>query len=310
MEKRLSYIVVGVFVIVITLSLISFMFWLAKYGNKNVEHDYYNTYFKESVSGLNVESLVKLRGVEVGRVKEIAINKDNSEEVKVLLEIVKGTPIKKNSYTVLDSQGITGLKYIELKGGTKESQVLVTSKDNIVTINSKKSVMSNLFDSSESITTKVDAILNRVYLMLSDKNIENISNIADDLSKTTAYINQNTYQIDKLFVQIEAFLEHTKKFENELLPPISKIGVMSDKVGKTADTTTEFFTGMQKELNNGQFSIGTIVEQNLQILNETALSLRDLSLKLESTVDSIKDSPSDLLYKSNTKILGPGENHE
>ncbi len=310
MEKRLSYIVVGVFVIVITLSLISFMFWLAKYGNKNVEHDYYNTYFKESVSGLNVESLVKLRGVEVGRVKEIAINKDNSEEVKVLLEIVKGTPIKKNSYTVLDSQGITGLKYIELKGGTKESQLLVTAKDNIVTINSKKSVMSNLFDSSESITTKVDAILNRVYLMLSDKNIENISNIADDLSKTTAYINQNTYQIDKLFVQIEAFLEHTKKFENELLPPISKIGVMSDKVGKTADTTTEFFTGMQKELNNGQFSIGTIVEQNLQILNETALSLRDLSLKLESTVDSIKDSPSDLLYKSNTKILGPGENHE
>ena len=310
MEKRLSYIVVGVFVIVITLSLISFMFWLAKYGNKNVEHDYYNTYFKESVSGLNVESLVKLRGVEVGRVKEISINKDNSEEVKVLLEITKGTPIKKNSYTILDSQGITGLKYIELKGGTKESQVLVTSKDNIVTINSKKSVMSNLFDSSESITTKVDAILNRINLMLSDENIANISVIIDNLSQTTRYVNQNTHKVDRLFVQIDQFLEHTKKFENELLPPISKIGVMSDKVGKTADTTTKFFTGMQKELNNGQFSMGTIVEQNLQILNETALSLRDLSLKLESTVDSIKESPSDLLYKSNTKILGPGENHE
>ena len=93
MEKRLSYIVVGTFVIVITVSLLAFLFWLAKYGNKSIEHDYYNTYFKESVSGLNVESLVKLRGVEVGRVKKITINKGNSEEVEVLLEIIKDTPI-------------------------------------------------------------------------------------------------------------------------------------------------------------------------------------------------------------------------
>ena len=310
MEKRLSYIVVGVFVITITLSLFFFLFWLAKYGNENIKRDYYNTYFKESVSGLNVESLVKLRGVEVGRVKKISINKENSEEVEVLLEIIKGTPIKEDSYTVLDSQGITGLKYIELKGGQNKSKLLITSKDSISTIPSKKSVMSQLFDSSESITDKIDTILDRISVVLNEKNLQNIEKIVDNLATTTDYVDENTNKIDKLFLQIDEFLEHTKKFERDVLPPLMKIGVMSDKAGDAADRTGDFFTGMQKELDKGEFSLSSIVEQNLQILNETSLSIRSLSLKLEETVESLKESPSDLLYKSNEKILGPGESHE
>jgi hypothetical protein len=85
---------------------------------------------------------------------------------------------------------------------------------------------------------------------------------------------------------------------------------MSVKAGLAADKTTEFFVGMNKELKQGEFSVKTIIEENIQIFNETALSLRDLSIKLEEAVDSIKESPSDLLFKSDTDILGPGESHE
>ncbi len=331
MEKRLSYIIVGLFVMVITLSLFFFLFWLAKYGNKSIEHDYYNTYFTESVSGLNVESLVKLRGVEVGRVKKIAINKDNSEEVAVLLEIIKDTPIKLDSYTVLDSQGITGLKYIELKGGDNTSALLSTTKKDIATIPSKKSVMSNLFDSSESITAKIDSILDKVDGLLDVENRDNISKIVENISQITGYVDLNKYRLEKLLVNINKFLNQTMKFEEDILPTVLKVGDMSDKIGEmsdkagdmsdrvgnmsdkvgvTSDTTTEFFVDMQKELDAGEFSVSTIVEENMQTLNEAIRALRDLSIKLESTVDSLKESPSDILYKSNKKILGPGESHE
>ncbi len=310
MEKRLSYIVVGVFIITITVSLFVFLFWLAKYGNKTVEHDYYTTYFKESVSGLNVESLVKLRGVEVGRVKKITINKNNSEEVEILLEITKDTPIKQDTYTSLDSQGITGLKYIELKGGSRTSAILSTNEEKISTIPAKKSVMANLFDSSEAITDKIDDILNKVNGMLNAKNMNNIAKIIDDFSTTTSYIDENKHKVDVLLVQIDEFLEHTKKFEDEMLPPIQKVGVMSDKAGATSDTAKKFFDDMQKEIDKGSFDTANILEQNMQIINEAAVSLRDLSLKLEETIDSLKDSPSDILYKSNSKNLGPGESHD
>ncbi len=328
MEKRLSYTIVGTFVIGLFIALVAFMFWLGKYGNKSTEYDYYHTYFEESVSGLNIASLVKFRGVEVGRVNVISINKNNSEEVEVLLEINKGTPIKIDSYTSLDSQGITGLKYIELKGGSKNAKNLVTSKENIATIISKKSMLTSLFESGESITTKVDNILNKISIMLNDKNLENISNVIENLSSTTAYIDTQKQSIEKMFkdisdlkVSIEKnvniltdksgkFLDHTAEFEDELIVSFEKLGVMSDKAGAASDQTRVFFEKVEKEADAGQFSMANIVEENLQIMNETAQALKDLSIELDETIKELGESPSDILYKSRAKNLGPGEKNE
>ena len=325
MEKRLSYTVVGSFVILLSIALMAFMFWLGKYGNKATEYDYYKTYFTESVSGLNIASMVKLRGVEVGRVKQISINKQNSEEVEVLLEIDKGTPVKIDTYTSLDSQGITGLKYIELKGGSNEADSIKTSKESIARIVSRKSMLTSLFESGESITTKVDDILNRISIMLSHENLENISEVIDNLSSTTQYIDKQKESIDKMFKDISElkanieknlnylstksgkFLDNTSKFEDDLLISFKKLGEMSDKAAKASDETKEFFIKMSQEVDDGQFSMSNIVEENLQIMNETAHALRDLSLELDETVKELGDSPSDILYKSRGKNLGPGE---
>jgi len=335
MEKRLSYIVVGSFVIILTLSLFSFIYWLAKYGNEKVKHDYYYTYFTESVSGLSAESPVKYRGVEVGRVREISINKKNSEEVQIFLEIKRGTPIKKDTFAVLDTQGITGLKYVELKGGSKNSPLVLTKKDKIGVISSKKSILTTLFDNSEDITKKINGILNRVQTILNDKNIDNFNSIITNLSSTTKYVDDNKYRVAQMFTQIadlkkniqkdleiatqnitsfskdgKEFLEHTKSFEDALIPSFKELGEMSDHAGAASDSTKVFFDSMQEELKKGKFNFADIVEQNMQILNATAISLRNLSLKLDEMVGELKESPSDLLYKSTKKIPGPGEDYE
>jgi phospholipid/cholesterol/gamma-HCH transport system substrate-binding protein len=335
MEKRLSYILVGSFVIILTLSLFSFLYWLAKYGNETVAHDYYYTYFTESVSGLSVESPVKYRGVEVGRVQKISINKKNSEEVKVLLEIKKGTPIKKDTYAMLDTQGITGLKYIELRGGSKNSPLIVDKKGEIETIKSKKSIMASLFDSSEDITKKVGGVLQRVETVLSDKNIKNFGNIVTNLSSTTEFIEKNKQRLTQMFDEISTlnknvqkdlnviteninslskeskeFLIHTKDFEDKITPSFEKLAEMSDKAGAASDSTKIYFDNMQKELERGEFNFADIVEKNMQILNETSLSLKNFTIKLDGMIDELKNSPSDLLYKSTKKIPGPGEENE
>ncbi len=335
MEKRLSYTVVGAFVIIITLSLFFFLYWLTKYGNESVKHDYYKTYFTESVSGLSLDSPVKLTGVEVGQVKKISINKKNSEEVEVLLQIKKGTPIKKDTYATLDTQGITGLMHIELKGGSQNSPLLTSKNAEIAVIPSKKSILATLYDSSESIIKKISSVSDKVNLILSEKNMNNFSRIVANLSNTTDYIDNNKQKISQMFDQINElkiniennlntitknisvftddskdFLNHTKSFEDTLIPTFNKLGRMSDRVGDASDTTKEFFYGIKKELINGEFNIADIVRQNMQIINETALSLRNLSFKLDALIGELKNSPSDILYKSSKKIPGPGESHE
>ncbi|WP_331775088.1 MlaD family protein [Sulfurospirillum sp. 1612] len=336
MEKRLSYTIVGTFVIAITLALFSFLYWITKYGDNAIEHHYYKTYFTESVSGLSLDSPVKLRGVEIGRVKSISISEKNSEEVKVLLEINKGTPIKKDTFALLDSQGITGLKHVELEGGSKDSPLLMgDDKTKIPTIPSKKSVIAMLYDSGESMIEKLNVISEKANKILSEQNVQYLSNIIQNLSRTTTFIDENKHRLTEMFDQISLLkasvetnfnaiekdfksfkdsssdlIEHTKKFEDKLTPTFDKLGRASDQLGDASDMAKLFFRSVQKELDSGAFNLSDIVERNLQILNDAAFSIKDTSLKLDDVIEEFKQSPSDIFYKVGTKIPGPGERHE
>ncbi len=336
MEKRLSYTIVGTFVIVITLALFSFLYWITKYGDNAIAHQYYKTYFTESVSGLSLDSPVKLRGVEIGRVKSISISKKNSEEVEVLLEINKGTPIKKDTFALLDFQGITGLKHVELEGGSKDSPLLVGKDETeIPTIPSRKSVVAMLYDSGESMIEKLNVISEKANKIISEKNVKNIYKIIDNLSHTTTYIDKNKHRLTEMFDQIGSlkasvetnfaamskdfksfkdsskdFIEHTKKFEDKLDPTFIKLGHASDRLGNASDMAQVFFISVQKELDSGAFNLSEIVERNLQTLNDAAFSMKNTSLKLNDVIEEFKQSPSDIFYKVGTKIPGPGERHE
>lgn len=71
--------------------------------------------------------LSNFRGVQIGEVRTITINPKNAEEVLVTIRVQENAPIKENTYAVIEAQGITGLSFIQLQGGTNEAQDLKTS---------------------------------------------------------------------------------------------------------------------------------------------------------------------------------------
>lgn len=152
MDTRINFFRIGLFVSVISFLLILAIFWLGKYGLEDKKYDTYYIYFDESISGLNIGSPIKYKGFDVGLVKYIKISPHNSEKIEVEIQIQKGTPIKDDNYAILGNLGITGLKYVELKGGSSEAKPLEENKYGLKIINSKKSALSNLVDSTEDIT--------------------------------------------------------------------------------------------------------------------------------------------------------------
>ncbi len=123
MEPKVNYGAVGMFILLLGLSALAVALWLGKTGYGKA-YDRYYTYMRESVSGLSVDSPVKYRGVEVGRVERIALNPGNSEEVRLTLDILRGTPIKQDTVAALETQVLTGLAIVNLKGGTRDSPML------------------------------------------------------------------------------------------------------------------------------------------------------------------------------------------
>ena len=92
MEPKVNYILVGSFVVFLGTAVLVGILWLGKTDYRG-SYDRYEAYMRESVAGLSVNSNVKYRGVDVGRIKTIALNPTNPEEVLLTMDIMHGTPI-------------------------------------------------------------------------------------------------------------------------------------------------------------------------------------------------------------------------
>src|SRR4029077_1469590 len=114
--SKKTYIRIGLFVVVLTTALIWGTLWLSA-GGAPGEFDFYTTYMNESVSGLSPDAALTYRGVNVGKVREITIDPNNPNRVRLLLQVKHGVPIKQDTEATLAMQGLTGLATIDLLGG-------------------------------------------------------------------------------------------------------------------------------------------------------------------------------------------------
>ena len=117
METKVSYALVGGFVVILGTLLVAVILWLASGGAFQKAYDLYLAISEESVAGLNLNAPVKYNGVDVGRVRQIRLDPANPEQVNLLFAIERGTPIRQDTVAVLKTQGLTGIAYVELSGG-------------------------------------------------------------------------------------------------------------------------------------------------------------------------------------------------
>ena len=123
METRASYLIVGLFVIAGMAGLVFAAMWIT--GTRTDEAVVlYDIYFEGAVAGLKPGNAVQYRGIPVGGVIDMRIDPDDVERVLVTIEVAAGTPISEDTEATLALQGITGLSYIQLTGGTQEAAAL------------------------------------------------------------------------------------------------------------------------------------------------------------------------------------------
>ena len=184
METRASYLVVGGFVLVSLIALVVMVIWLA--GTKfDEEFSYYDILFEGSVTGLKSGNPVRYRGIPVGVVFDMGIDKENVERIRVTIEVPNDTPIKEDAIASLEFQGITGIAYVQIEGGTQVSPMLRPQLGRArPIINSKPSQLQEVFDAAPEVLNRFITLLEQASVLL-DK--ENQSNVADTLQNITTF---------------------------------------------------------------------------------------------------------------------------
>ncbi|MCX7141898.1 MAG: MlaD family protein [Proteobacteria bacterium] len=179
MENRAHALAAGLFTLVLGAALAAVAMWFGKEDLKLVPYIMTTT---SSVTGLKVEAPVRYRGVDVGKVDEIAIDSANSGRVRIRIGVKEGTPITTSTYGQLGYQGITGLAYVLLGDDGKSKEKLESAGGEIAVIRMKPS----LFDDGESLFGSIIEITDKVNELLDEENRgrvkRTLANLEDVLS--------------------------------------------------------------------------------------------------------------------------------
>lgn len=288
MEGRVNFTIVGIFVLLFSIAIFGSAFWLMKFGTAE-SYKRYNIYIQESVAGLSKDSSVKYMGVDAGVVEKIEVDPKNTQQVKVTVKLHEKIKIKEDMTATLKFYGLTGLAYLEITGEDNLAKELTAKQEEIPIIKSSPSVYIKLDESLSMLASKLTAALDKVELLLKEQNLDNIEGTLTDIRQITSTLNQNKHQ----FVT--------------LINEGAKIGTLLDELKQTSKTTKNVIKDLGRTIKRGDYNLKALAKPSIEKLDSLLEDVDTLTSKLEHTIDSIEQSPSDLLFKSANPKLGPGE---
>ena len=197
METRASYFLVGLFVLMIVTGAFVTVLWLSNIRDRDLGTLYY-IYFRGSVTGLQNGAAVRLRGVPVGTVTDIALDDQNIELIQVTVTIRPGTPIKTDTYAQLAIQSfVTGQAFIQLFGGTQAAEPLEPRPGRRrAVIPWRPSPLDRLFDDAPELFAQIGQIAVRLNQLLSDENLGRISSMVGNLEQISANVATASSHLD------------------------------------------------------------------------------------------------------------------
>jgi phospholipid/cholesterol/gamma-HCH transport system substrate-binding protein len=297
--RKTSRLMIGLFVTVGSLIGVMLVIWLgaAKYFEKGL---IYATYFDESVQGLQMDSSVKYRGVDVGRVLKIGVAPDN-KLVEVVMKVDFRGGAESDLVAQLKSAGITGIVFIELDRNDQKAaglgpEMKFTSAYPVIPSRPSdiRLIMTGLAeiygkihqidfegisDQLKGTSKSVGGFFNNPRLINAVKNIESTTL---SLDRATQKIDRIIAEgkVDKVLVEAQSTLSETRTLMTELRKEISamKMADASGKAGSFLD-----------HLDRRTRKLSVDMEDTLQDLRLNSENLNRLLERLHS-------NPSELIF--------------
>ncbi|UJP06916.1 MAG: MlaD family protein, partial [Nitrosomonas sp.] len=178
MENRAHALVAGIFVIFLSIAIALVTVW---FSGSNIQRIEYLVVTKESVSGLNPQSAVHYRGVNIGKVENIEFDPENQQQILVRISVNENVILRNSTYAQLGYQGVTGLAYIQLNDdGIGTDQLAHDAR-----IPMRRSLLDEVTGSGQDLLTNVNQLVLKMHHLLNDENQDHVSQILQNIQKAT-----------------------------------------------------------------------------------------------------------------------------
>lgn len=259
--------IVGVVVLALIAGLAGFAAWLVKSDVDNLVTSY-RIYFEGSVTGLQEGSQVQYRGIPVGRIVEIGIDPDNVERVRAIAEIDENTPITKDTIATLELQGITGIAYVQLLGGTRESAPLIADDDELPVIAARRSTLEQVFESTPELLEQAVNVADRLAIFLNEDNIDSLSSTIANIETFTDGLAGGSGDIGAVMTGMTETLNEIKELGSDLREVSAKLDERLDGVGGDLVTTLSELSTAASDLGGAARQLDGMVEDLREPLSD------------------------------------------
>ncbi|EAH6228675.1 MCE family protein [Campylobacter upsaliensis] len=294
MENKASYFWVGIFIFGVFFASLIFMLWLGGYSEEE-SFEYYEIHTQESVAGLGLKAPVRLLGVEVGSVENISIYTKQNLGVNILIKVKKETPIKEDTFATLQLQGITGLKFIQLQGGSVNSKKL-TGDDGYPVIAFRESFLATIDRQGERIFSLIKTADDKSKKLLSDENLQNIEMLLKNLAQLSENLNANSKALSK----------NLNEASKNVALMAKEVELSAKNLRQTLQNVDESSRAFTLLMQKGARKIDSYDELRDALLEDLEL-LKIWLLESNKAIKNLQRSPSDLIFKETQPKLGPGE---
>ena len=308
MERRANYALVGAVTLALFIGLIAFVVWLAGF-QFNKHFDTYDVLFVGPVRGISEGGEVHFNGIKVGEVTKLGLDPADPNRVIARVRLVGGVPVRVDSYAVLEPQGITGLSYIQITGGTQTKPLLkdVTPSGTVPVIHTQQSALADLLEGGGTVLQRAVDALDRVNRLLSDKNIAAISGTFQDLKSVAdeakarkqvfADADQALKDLDKTANSFGELSQNGNKLLNgDGKRALSNIADAAQDLKQTSHKANEMLGKLEGPTSD--FATNSLPE-----LSRTIVTLQQTSASLGALVQQVQQSPQQALGKAPAKEI-------
>lgn len=264
---------------VVLLGLLIVIFTTGQYFQEG--DTYYIAFENMSVGGLEVGGSVNYLGIKVGVIEDLQIDPDNINRIIITVTLDADTPVHSDAEAHIVSQGVTGLKAIEIRGGTNEAPLLkdgdyippgssftedITTKieraiDNLVNLTAPENL-----DQFVKAATKANAIFSRLDSLL----MENQS----DIQQTVQAVEATTTRLDtvsQVLLQMAHALQQMATSDTA-----GSLSTSLAQLNQTLEHANHVLTRLETDLDQG----GTDFKASMRELRQTFENLNRASRQL------------------------------
>ena len=237
-----------------------------------------------SVTGIDRGSTVALRGVKVGKVDKIELFADDFESVRLVLAIDRDVPIAKDAQATLTFQGVTGLKFVDISGGSAEHGRLTPEHY----IPYETPGLERVTDHAADLVARADKLL-----MSTNTLVEQLTRLATRVD--AARVDEMLGSTQEALVAFKGAGNELHGLVKELHAPMQRtLGSAEAAFQGARHVTNEAGTTMSN-LNGAVTELRQVVRQNETNLRVTAYNLREATQSFRQLADELRRRPSRLL---------------